>query len=150
MTADDLKQQIQQDMKHAMRAKEKERLCTIRMLLAAVKQREIDDKTTLDNPAIIKVVEKMIKQRRDSAQQFVAGNRPELAEKENSEIKILQVYMPTALTETEINTAIDEAIQNSSANNMKDMGKVMGLLKDALQGRADMSVVSAKIKERLQ
>ena len=150
MTADDLKQQIQKDMTDAMRAKDKERLVTLRMLLAAIKQREIDEKITLDNTAVIKTVEKMIKQRRDSAQQFEAANRPELASKENDEIKILQTYMPQPLSEAEISAAIDAAIQSTGADNMKDMGKVMGTLKSQLQGRADMGAVSAKIKERLQ
>ena len=145
-----LKQTVHNDMKTAMKAKETLRLGTIRMLMAAIKQREIDEQTTLDNTAVIKTVEKMIKQRRDSAQQFEAANRHELAAKENDEIKILQVYMPQPLSESEISAAIDAAIQSTGANSMKDMGKVMGALKNQLQGRADMGVVSTKIKERLQ
>ena len=150
MTADDLRQQIQKDMTDAMRAKDKVRLVTLRMLLAAIKQREIDEKITLDNTAVIKTVEKMIKQRRDSAQQFEAANRPELADKEKNEIEILHIYMPQPLSEAEIDAAINTAIQSTGAGGMKDMGKVMGALKPQLQGRADMGAVSAKIKERLQ
>ncbi len=149
MTADDLKQTIQKDMVAAMREKDKERLGTIRMLLAAIKQREIDDQITLDNAGVTKVIEKMIKQRRESIKQFEAGNRPELAQKEQEEIDVLQVYMPAAMGDAEIAAAIDEAIEATAAESMKDMGKVMAALKDQLQGRADMSAVSAKIKERL-
>lgn len=149
MTAEDLKKKIQNDMVAAMRAKEKERLGTIRLLMAAIKQREIDDQTTLDNNGVLKVIEKMIKQRRDSIKQYEAGNRPELAEKENKEIDILQVYLPAQMSDADINAAIDEAIQSTDASSMKDMGKVMGVLKDKLQGRADMGAVSAKIKQRL-
>lgn len=149
MTAEDLKKQIHNDMVAAMRAKEKERLGTIRMLLAAIKQREIDDQTTLDNKGVIKVVEKMIKQRRESIKQYEAGNRPELAAHENNEITVLQVYMPAQMSDAEINAAIDAAITSTSATTMKDMGKVMGALQAKLQGRADMGAVSAKIRARL-
>lgn len=149
MPTDDLKQAIQQDMITAMREKDKERLATIRLLMAAIKQREIDSQTTLDNNGVIRVIEKMIKQRHESIKQFKAGNRLELAKKEQREIAVLEQYMPKALSEDEINAAIDEAIKESGANTMKDMGKVMALLKDKLQGRADMSQVSDKIKERL-
>ncbi|WP_423062930.1 GatB/YqeY domain-containing protein [Candidiatus Paracoxiella cheracis] len=149
MTAEDLKKKIQNDMVAAMRAKEKERLGTIRLLMAAIKQREIDDQITLDNNGVLKVIEKMIKQRRDSIKQYETGNRPELAEKESKEIDILQVYMPAQMSDADINAAIDEAIQSTGASSMKDMGKVMGVLKDKLQGRADMGAVSAKIKQHL-
>ncbi len=149
MTAEDLKKKIQNDMVAAMRAKEKERLGTIRLLMAAIKQREIDDQITLDNNGVLKVIEKMIKQRRDSIKQYETGNRPELAEKESKEIDILQVYMPAQMSDADINAAIDEAIQSTGASSMKDMGKVMGVLKDKLQGRGDMGAVSAKIKQHL-
>jgi len=149
MATEDLKKQIQNDMVAAMRSKEKERLGTIRMLLAAIKQREIDEKKTLDDNEALKVVEKMIKQRRESIKQYEAGNRPELAAKEHKEIEILQVYMPEQMNDAEIAAVIDAAIQSTGATSMKDMGKVMGALKEKLQGRADMSAVSAKIKARL-
>lgn len=149
MTAEDLKKQIHNDMVAAMRAKEKERLGTIRMLLAAIKQREIDDQTTLDNKGVIKVVEKMIKQRRESIKQYEAGNRPELAAHENNEITVLQVYMPAQMSDAEINAAIEAAITSTGATTMKDMGKVMGALQAKLQGRADMGAVSAKIRAHL-
>lgn len=149
MTKDALKQSIQQDMVEAMRAKDKDRLNTIRLLMAAIKQREIDDQKTLHDSEIISVIEKMIKQRRESIKQFEAGNRPELAKKEQDEIKVLENYMPEALSEEEIIAVIDEAIKTTGANTMKDMGKVMGIVKGKLQGRADMSIVSSKVKERL-
>ena len=133
----------------AMRAKAKERLVPIRMLLAAIKQREIDDKITLDDTAVLKVIEKMIKQRRDSVKQFEAGNRPELAKKENDEITILQEYMPPAMSDADIDAAVKQAIEKAEATTIKDMGKVMGLLKPALQGRADMGAVSSKVKGHL-
>lgn len=157
MATEDLKKQIQNDMVAAMRSKEKERLGTIRMLLAAIKQLEIDNKKTLDDNDVLKVVEKMIKQRRDSIKQYEAGNRPELAKKEHQEIDILQVYMPEQMSEADVKAAIeadvkaaiDAAIKDTGATTMKDMGKVMGVLKDKLQGRADMGTVSSIIKERL-
>lgn len=146
---EDLKKQIENDMVAAMRAKEKERLGTIRMLMAMIKQREIDDQITLDNSSVIKIVEKMIKQRHESINHYEAGKRPELAAKEQEEINILQAYLPEQMSEADITAAIDEVISSAGASTMKDMGKVMGVLKDKLQGRADMGAVSAKIKERL-
>jgi len=146
MSEKDLKFQIQEHMKEAMRAKEQLRLSTIRMLKAAIKQREIDERIELDDSAVITIVNKMIKQRRESAKQYKDAERQELAEKELKEIDILQVYLPKQVSETEIENAVKDAITKANANSMQDMGKVMGLLKDQLQGRADMSQVSAKVK----
>lgn len=147
--AEDIKQRIQGDVKEAMRSQSKDRLGTLRMLTAAIKQREVDERITLDDTAVISVVEKMIKQRRESIKQFQEANRPELAEKEAQEIQILEDYMPQALSQAEVDAAIEKAIQTTGASTMKDMGKVMGLLKGELQGRADMAAVSAAIKARL-
>ena len=149
MTTDDLKEFIQRDMIEAMRAKEKDRLSAIRMLMAAIKQREIDHRITLKNTDIIVVIEKMIKQRRESIKQFAAGNRPELVAKEELEITVLEKYLPNALTESEIDTAIEAAIQKTGATHIKDMSKVMSVLKEQLQGRANMGMVSSKVKTRL-
>jgi len=147
--AEDLKQHIQNDMKDAMRAKDAFTLTTIRMLIAAIKQREIDDRTTLDDAAVLAIINKMIKQRRDAAQQFIAGDRQELADKEMQEITVLQTYLPEQMSDTEIETAIKQAISDTGANSMKDMGKVMGILKPKLEGRADMGAVSTKVKALL-
>jgi len=144
-----LKDQIKADMIAAMRAKEKETLGVIRMLQAAIKQKEIDDKVTLEDAGVLAVVEKMIKQRRESIKQYEAGNRPELAAKENQEITVLEVYLPTPLSAEELNALIEQTIQQTGASSIKDMGKVMGLLKGQIQGRANMSDVSNIIKERL-
>ena len=144
-----LKNRIHEDMKTAMRAKQQLRLGTIRMLMAAIKQREIDDRTTLDDTGVLNAINKMIKQRRDSERQFKEANRTELADKEAQEIEILQAYLPQQMTEAEINEAVLAAIKTTGANSMKDMGKVMGLLKSQLEGQADMSVVSANVKENL-
>jgi len=145
----DLKARIQQDMKDAMRSKHKLRLSTIRLLLAAIKQREIDDQITLDSQAILKVINKMIKQRQDASEQFSKAGRDELADKERQEIKILEEYLPEQLSETDIEATIQKAINNTGASSMKDMGKVMAELKPQLEGRADMRNVSAKIKALL-
>lgn len=147
--AEELKQRVQEDMKDAMRAKETLRLSTIRMLLAAIKQREIDDRTTLNDADITNIINKMIKQRRDAAEQFTAGKRQELADKENQEIKILQAYLPEQLGETEIEAIIQKVMLEAGATSMKDMGKVMSTLKPQLEGRADMAAVSTKVKELL-
>ena len=149
-----LKQRITQDMKTAMRAKEKARLGVIRMALAAIKQREIDERAKLDDAGlddtqIIVIIDKMIKQRRDSASQFQDAGRDELAAIENVEINVLQDYMPTAMSDDEITTAIDKAIADTGASSIKDMGKLMGVLKPQLQGRADLGAVSGTIKQKL-
>jgi len=144
-----IKETIQEDMKAAMRSHEKERLSTIRLILAALKQREVDERIELNDEQVLAILNKMIKQRRDSISQFEAGNRSDLAQKEAVEIQVIQKYLPAQLSESEIKQAIDAAMQESGANSAKDMGKVMGLLKATLQGKADMTVVSAKVKERL-
>ena len=144
-----LKSRLQDDMKNAMRAKEKDRLVVIRGVLAAIKQREIDEQIELDDTQILAVLDKLVKQRRDSAQQFRYADRPELADKEDMEMKVLQEYLPAALTPEEITQLIDEAISATNAQSMKEMGQVMGILKSKVQGRADMSEVSALIKQKL-
>jgi len=144
-----LKSRLQDDMKNAMRAKEKERLVVIRNVISSVKQQEIDQQIELDETQVLAIVDKLVKQRRDSAQQFRDAQRLDLSEKEEMEMAILQEYLPTALSESEIGEIIDEVIQSTGAQSMKDMGKVMGLLKPKMQGRADMSQVSALIKQKL-
>ncbi len=149
MNSNLLKQRIQDDMKAAMRAKDSERLGVIRLLLAAIKQREIDERTSLQDPQILAVIEKMIKQRRDAYTQFKAGNRQDLAEKEAFEIEVLQKYLPKPLSEIEIDEIIEKAINATNATSMRDMGKVMTIVKQQTQGRADMNKVSAKVKAKL-
>ena len=144
-----LKDQITEDMKAAMRAKDSDRLSAIRMLLAATKQREVDERITLTDADVIAVVEKLIKQRRDSISQFQAANRQDLADKEQAELAIYQAYMPQALSDAEVDAAIATAIATTGAAGMKDMGKVMAELKSKLAGRADMGKVSGQIKARL-
>jgi uncharacterized protein YqeY len=144
-----LKERITDDMKAAMRSGEKERLGAIRMITAAIKQREVDERITLDDSQVMSVVEKMIKQRKESLVQFEAGNRPDLAEKESAEIRLLQTYLPAALSETEIDALIAESISATGASTIKDMGKVMSLVKGKAQGRVDMAAVGAKIKAKL-
>lgn len=147
--ADTLKDQLTADMKEAMRAKEKERLGTIRLVLAAIKQREVDERIELDDTQVLAVLDKMVKQRRDSIKQYQDAGRDELAAVEQSEITIIQAYLPAALSDEEIASMIEEAIASTGAAGMQDMGKVMGQLKPKLQGRADMGQVSGKIKARL-
>jgi len=144
-----LKERINEDMKAAMRASDKERLSTIRMTQAAIKQREVDERTTLDDAQVIAVIEKMVKQRRESVAQFEQGGRADLAEKEEREIAVLQGYLPEPLSETELDAIIREAIAQSGASSMKDMGKVMAAVKAQAAGRADMGAVSARIKAAL-
>ena len=145
----DLKAQIQNDMKDAMRSKEATRLGTIRMLLAAVKQREIDERIELDDANILKIINKQIKQHLDSITQFTAAGRTELAAKEQEELKILEAYLPEQLNETEIQAHIKQAIADAGATSVKDMGKVMNALKPHLEGKADMSLVSKLVKDLL-
>ena len=144
-----LKQRINDDVKQAMRAGDKSRLKTLRMITAAIKQREIDERVELDEAQVLAVVEKMIKQRRESAEQYRAGDRPELAEIEEAEIAILDDYLPEPLSEEELGRVIDEAIAEVGASSMADMGQVMGLIKGRVQGRADMGKVSAQVRGRL-
>jgi len=144
-----LKERITDDMKAAMRSGEKERLGVIRMITAAIKQREVDERITLDDTQVLSVLEKMIKQRKESLVQFQAGNRPDLVDKESGEITLLQGYMPTPLSDAEIDALIGDAIAATGAGSIKDMGKVMGIIKGKAQGRADMAAVGAKIKAKL-
>lgn len=144
-----LKQQISDDMKAAMRAKDAARLGAIRLLLAAMKQREVDERIELSDADVVAIIEKMMKQRRDSISQYEAAGRQELADIEKFEIGVLQTYMPQQLGEAEINAAIAEAVAATGAAGPQDMGKVMGVLKPKLAGRADMGKVSALIKAQL-
>ena len=144
-----LKVRLTEDMKQALKAGDKPRLSVIRMALAAVKQREVDDRAELDDIQIIGVVEKMIKQRRESVPQFRAGNREDLAEREEAEITVLQAYLPEPLSEGEVETLIETAIQTTGASSMRDMGNVMSELRAAAHGRVDMAAVSARVKSRL-
>lgn len=147
-----IKERILEDMKTAMRAQEKERLGTIRLILAALKQLEVgglEGRITLSDDQVLAILNKMIKQRRDSIAQYEAGNRPDLAQVEAAEILVIQTYLPAQLSEAEVTEAVAAAIKEAGASSAKDMGKVMGLLKGKLQGKADMTVVSAKVKEKL-
>lgn len=144
-----LKAQIQEDMKSAMRAGDKDRLSVVRMLLAAIKQREVDERTETTDAAVLQILEKQIKQRRESATQFTAGGRTDLADKELSEITVLQTWLPTALSATELDALIDEVMTASAATTMKDMGRVMAALRDRAQGRADFSTIGERVKARL-
>ncbi|MBK9674350.1 MAG: GatB/YqeY domain-containing protein [Betaproteobacteria bacterium] len=144
-----LKARITEDMKDALRAKDSARLSTIRMLLAAVKQREVDERIELTDADVLGVIEKMLKQRRDSIAQFEAGKREDLAAIERAEVAVLQAYLPQQLTADEIDTLIAEAIAATGAAGVAGMGKVMVALKPKLAGRADMGAVSARIKARL-
>lgn len=144
-----IKGKITEDMKNAMRSQEKERLATIRLILAALKQREVDERIELSDADVLSILDKMVKQRRDSITQFEAGGRPELAQKEMEEIQVIQGYLPAQLSDAEIGALIEAAIQETGASTAKDMGKVMGVLKPKLQGRADVGAVSNKVKERL-
>ncbi|MGZ8143137.1 MAG: GatB/YqeY domain-containing protein [Methylosarcina sp.] len=140
---------IKDDMKAAMKGGDKFRLGVIRLILAAIKQVEVDERITLDNDRVILVLDKMQKQRRESIRQFTEAGRLDLAEAEEAEARIIQEFLPQALTEAEIDAMIKEAVAQAGAESIKDMGKVMGLLKTKMQGRADMSVVSNKIKAAL-
>jgi len=144
-----LKARITDDMKTAMRAKEMARLGTIRLLLAAIKQREVDERIELDDAAVSSIVEKLIKQRKDSISQFQVAGRDDLVAAEQAELVVLQAYLPEHLSAAEVEAAVATAIAESGASSAKDMGKVMGLLKPRLAGRADMGQVSALIKARL-
>ena len=144
-----LKARIQQDMKDAMRAADKPRLATIRLILAAIKQKEVDERKELDDVEVTLVLEKMVKQRRESISQFEKAGRTDLVDQETAELAVIQPYLPEPLNESELNTLIDEALAQSGAASVRDMGKVMALLKPGIQGRADMSAVSALIKARL-
>ena len=144
-----LKDQITDDMKSAMRAKEVDRLSTIRMLLAAIKQKEVDERVTLDDAAVVGVVDKLIKQRKDSIAAYQQAGRTDLADKEAAEVTVLQGYLPQRLSEAEIATEVDAIVTELGAAGPGDMGKVMGAVKSRLAGKADMGLVSAAVKARL-
>jgi len=144
-----LKSRITDDMKTAMRAREAARLSTIRLLLAAIKQKEVDERIEVSDADVLGIVDKMIKQRRESIVQFDAGGRPELAAAERAEIAILQSYLPQQLSESEIDAFIEAAIVETGASGPNAMGKVMGALKPKLAGRADMTGVASRVKARL-
>lgn len=144
-----LKQRITDDMKAAMRAKEADRLNTIRMLLAAMKQKEVDERVELDDAMIVAIVDKLIKQRKDAAQQYEAGARQDLADKEKSEIVVLEAYLPQRLSTDEVTVAVKGIVAELGASGPGDMGKVMGVVKQRLAGQADMGVVSAAVKAAL-
>ncbi|HEY4881439.1 MAG TPA: GatB/YqeY domain-containing protein [Steroidobacteraceae bacterium] len=144
-----LKERIQEDMKAAMRSGDKDRLGTIRLIMAAVKQREVDERISLDDAQVVSVLEKMGKQRRESITQFQAGGRADLVAKETAELAIISSYMPAQLSDGELDALINEAIAQSGAASIKDMGKVMAIIKSRAQGRADMGAVGTRIKARL-
>jgi len=144
-----LKEQIIEDMKSAMKAGEKDRLKVVRLILAAVKQIEIDKRIELDDAAVLSVLDKMVKQRRDSVEQFQNGGRNDLADIELAEIEVLDTYLPEQLSDAELDALIGDAISSSGAESIRDMGKVMGQIKSKAAGRADMGAVGAKVKARL-
>jgi len=144
-----LKDRITDDMKAAMRAKDSERLTTIRGLLAAIKQKEVDERVELDEAGVIAIVDKLIKQRKDSISQFNAGGRPDLAEKEQAELLVLEPYLPQRMSAEEVGAAVQAIVAELGAKGPGDMGKVMGAVKAQLAGKADMSLVSAAVKQAL-
>ncbi|NMQ19925.1 GatB/YqeY domain-containing protein [Candidatus Competibacter phosphatis] len=144
-----LKDRIQDDMKTAMRAKDKERLGAIRLILAAVKQREVDERIELNDVQVLGVLEKMIKQRRESLAQYQSAGREDLAARESFEIEVIQSYLPTPLSEADIDTLVANAVAVTGAQSVRDMGKVMALIKDQAQGRVDMAKISARVKAHL-
>jgi uncharacterized protein YqeY len=144
-----LKERITEDMKSAMRAGEKDRLGVVRLILAAIKQREVDERITLDDAQVLAVLEKMAKQRKESIAQFESGGRADLVAKENAELVILQSYLPAQLSDAELDAIIAEAMATTGATTVKDMGKVMSIVKTKAAGRADMGAVGARIKQKL-
>ena len=145
----ELKKRITDDMKSAMKAKDKQALKAVRMILEAIKQKEIDERIELDDAQVMTVIQKMVKQRKDSISQFSDAGRTDLVEIEEAELEIINNYMPEQLSDEEVASVVDKAINDSGANSMKDMGKLMGMLKAQLQGKTDMSLVSQLIKSRL-
>jgi uncharacterized protein YqeY len=144
-----LKDKITQDMKDAMKSGDKDRLGVIRLILAALKQKEVDERIVLDDAQVLAILDKMLKQRRESVLQFTQGKRQDLVDKEEAEIKVIQAYMPAQLSEAELDKLVAEAVAESGATSIKEMGKVMGILKPKVAGKADMAAVSARIKARL-
>ena len=147
--ASEILENVKAAMKDAMRAKEKERLATIRLIQAEFKRIEVDERIELDDDRVIAILDKMVKQRRDSISQYESAGRDELAAVEVAEIAVIQTFLPTPLTADEINAMIDAAIAETGAESMRDMGKVVGMLKGPMQGRADMAIVSKQVKDRL-
>ena len=144
-----LKERITDDMKSAMRAGEKDRLAVVRLILAAIKQREVDERIALDDSQVLSVLEKMAKQRKESITQFESGGRADLVAKETAELATIQSYLPAQLSDAELDALIAEAITTTGATTVKDMGKVMGIVKGKAAGRADMGAVGARIKQKL-
>ncbi len=149
MSSDSLKTNIQTAMKEAMRAQDKERLNAIRLMWSTIRQQEIDSRNALDDTQVLAVLDKMVKQRRDSINQYESAGRAELAAKETAEIAVIQTFMPEPLSDSEVEQLIKKAITQTGAESMKDMGKVMGIIKPQIQGRADAGAVSHKVKELL-
>ncbi len=147
--SESIKKRIQEDIKSAMRAKDKRRLGTLRLISAAIKQQEVDERISLDDTQVIVVLDKMLKQRRDSLAQYEKANRQDLAEQESYEIKLIQEYLPQPLSEDELADLIDAAISQTNATTLKQLGKVMAILKPQVQGRADMRAISMAVKQRL-
>jgi uncharacterized protein YqeY len=145
----ELKARITEDMKSAMKAKDKQALKAVRMIIGAIKQKEIDDRIELDDAQVMAVIQKMVKQRKDSISQFKDAGRTDLVDVEEAELVIINNYMPEQLSEAEVAAAVDKAIADSGASSMKDMGKLMGLLKGQLDGKADMGAVSGLIRAKL-
>lgn len=145
----ELKARLQDDVKAAMRAGDKQRLGTLRLAMAAIKQREVDDRVELDDAAILAILEKMLKQRRDSIEQFEKAGRDDLVAQETAEVEVLSSYMPEQLSEAELAQAVEQAVTSLGAASMQDMGKVMGQLKGELSGRADMAQVSQLVRAKL-
>ena len=144
-----VKNQLREDMKQAMRSGDKARLGVVRMALAAIQQREVDERIELDDAGVLGVIEKMIKQRRESVQQYRAGGRQDLVDKESAEIELLSAYLPEPLDAAELAALVDQVVTATGATSMKDMGKVMAELRNRAQGRADMAALSAQVKSRL-
>ncbi len=144
-----LKNRILEDVKQAMRARDRERLAALRLITAAIKQREVDGREALDDTAVLAVLDKMVKQRRESAEQYAAAGREDLAARERFEIEVIRAYLPEPLAPEALEALIEEVLAATGASTMRDMGRVMGALKGRLQGRADMAEVSARVRARL-
>jgi uncharacterized protein YqeY len=144
-----LKESIQADMKAALRSGEKERLAVLRMILAAIQRREVDERIELDDSNVLKIIEKLVKQGQESARLFGEGGRDDLVKKELAEVEVLKTYMPEPMGETELDTLIDEAIKATGAGSLRDMGKVMQVIRERAQGRADMGVIGGRVKSKL-
>lgn len=149
MASTELKSRVKDAMKEAMRAKDKDRLGTIRLIMAEIKRIEVDERVEVDDERLMAVLDKMVKQRRDSAKQYTDAGRAELAKVEQDEITVIQDFLPEALTEEELDSLVQEAVSQSGATSMQDMGKVMALVRPKAQGRADMGVISGKVKKAL-